>query len=120
MLLIGIFGSVVMTIITTSFHKSDVYKQAMAKAIENSQVRDAIGEPIHPGWLVSGQLNVNGSTGSANLLIPIFGPRGSGSIRAIASKSRGVWRFSDLLVNIKGRSEPIDLLSIQPPPERDF
>ena len=48
-LLIGIFGSIVMTIITTSFHNSDVYKQAVAKAVENSQVRDAIGEPIHPG-----------------------------------------------------------------------
>jgi Cytochrome oxidase complex assembly protein 1 len=119
-LLIGIFGSIVMTIITTSFHNSDVYKLAVAKAIENSQVRDAIGEPIHPAWLVSGQLNVTGSTGNANLLIPISGPRGSGSIRAVASKNRGVWRFSDLQVNIKGRSEPIDLLSIQPPPERDF
>ena len=119
-LLIGIFGSIVMTIITTSFHNSDVYKQAVAKAVENSQVREAFGEPIHPAWFVSGQLKVNGNTGSANLLIPIAGPRGSGSIRAVASKNRGVWRFSDLQVNIKGRSEPLDLLSIQPPPGRDF
>jgi cytochrome oxidase complex assembly protein 1 len=120
LLLIGVFGSVVMTIITTSFHNSEAYKQAVAKASENSQVREAIGEPIHPAWLVSGQLNVTGSTGNANLLIPISGPRGRGSIRAVATKSRNVWRFTDLQVNIKGRSESIDLLSIQPPPERDF
>lgn len=119
-LLIGIFGSIVMTIITTSFHNSDVYKQAVAKAVENSQVLDAIGEPIHPGWFVSGQLNVSGGTGSADLLIPISGPHGSGSIRAVASKNRGAWRFTDLQVNIKSRSETIDLLSVQPPPERDF
>jgi len=119
-LLIGIFGSIVMTIITTSFHNSDVYKQAVAKAVESSQVRDAIGEPIHPGWFVSGQLNVSGGTGSADLLIPISGPRGSGSIRAVATRNRGVWRYTDLQVNIKSRSETIDLLSVQPPPERDF
>jgi len=119
-LLIGIFGSIVMTIITTTFHNSDVYKQALAKAVENSQVRGAIGEPIHPGWFVSGQLNVSGGIGSADLLIPISGPRGLGSIRAVASKNRGVWRFADLQVNIKSRSETIDLLSVQPPPERDF
>jgi hypothetical protein len=119
-LLIGIFGSIVMTIITTSFHNSDVYKQALAKAVENSQVRGAIGEPIHPGWFVSGQLNVSGGTGSADLLIPISGPRGSGSIRAVATRNRGVWRFTDLQVSIKSHPEAIDLLSVQPPPERDF
>ena len=119
-LLIGIFGSIVMTSISTTFHNSDVYKQAVARAVENSQVRDAIEEPIRPGWLVSGQLNVNGNSGNADLLIPISGPRGSGSIRAVATRNRGAWCFTDLQVNIKSRSETIDLLSVQPPPERDF
>ena len=62
-----------MTIITASFHNSDVYKQAVAKAVENSQVRDAIGEPIQPAWLVSGQLNVNGGTGKRRSLDPHLG-----------------------------------------------
>jgi hypothetical protein len=110
----------VTTIVTTSFHNSEPYKQAVAKASADTQVREAIGEPIRPAWLVSGQLNVTGSTGSANLLIPISGSRGKGSIRAVASKSGGVWRFTDLRVNIAGRSDSIDLLSIHPPAERDF
>ena len=41
--LIGVFVSVLLTIITTSFHSSDVYQQAMAKATENLQVREQIG-----------------------------------------------------------------------------
>ena len=120
LLLIGIFGSIVMTIITTSFHNSEVYKQAVAKASKNSQVREAIGEPIHPAWFVSGQLNVAGSTGNANFLIPISGSRGRGTIRAVASRSSGVWRFAYLQVSIEGRSETIDLLSTEPSLQRGF
>jgi len=69
-LLIVVFGGVVMTIVTASFRGSDVYKQALAKATENNDVRARLGEPIRPAWLVSGQLNVSGSTGKANSLPP--------------------------------------------------
>ena len=120
LLLIGVFATILTTIITTSFHRSDVYKQAMTKAAENSQVRQEIGEPIRSAWLVSGQLNVTGSTGNANLSIPIFGPRGKGAIRAVAYKSGDVWRFTYLQVNVEGQPAGIDLVSVQPPAEREF
>lgn len=118
--LLGLFFAIVMTIVTTSFRNSDVYKQALAQAASNSQVRDLIGEPLKPAWLISGQLNVSGSTGNANLLIPISGPRGKGAIRAVANKTGGVWRFTYLQVSVDGQPASIDLLSIQPPAERDF
>ncbi len=119
-LLLGVSATVLITIVTTSFHNSEVYKQAMARAAENSRVRDAIGEPIRSAWLISGQLNVNGSTGNANLSIPISGPRGKGAIRAVAYKTGGVWRFTYLQVAVQGQPACIDLLSVQPPAERDF
>lgn len=118
--LIAVFGLLTMAIITTSFRSSDVYKQVLAKAVENQQVRDLVGEPIRAAWLISGELHVNGSTGNANLSIPISGPRGKGVIRVVAFKSEGVWRFTYLQVKIEGQNESIDLLSVQPPPERDF
>jgi Cytochrome oxidase complex assembly protein 1 len=114
LLLIGGFAMVVLTAITTSFHNSEVYKQATARATENSQVPAALGEPIQFAWIVSGQLNVNGSTGSANLSIPLSGPRARGTIHAVAYKSGGVWRFAKLDVGIAGKLESIDLLSTQP------
>ena len=119
-LLIAVFGAVVMTVVTTSFRSSDVYKQALAKAGESLQVREQIGEPIQAAWLISGDLHLNGSTGNANLSIPISGPRGRGLIRAVASKSGGVWRFSFLQVSVAGQGVCIDLLSVQPPAEREF
>ena len=110
------FGFVLMIVILSSFRHSDVYKQAMTMAAENQQVRDQIGEPIEPGWLISGQLNVNGSSGNADLSIPISGPRGKGNIRAVARKRDGVWTFSWLQVSVTGHSDCINLLSAQPPP----
>ena len=119
-LLIAIFGGGVMIIVTASFRGSDVYKQALAKATENNDVRARLGEPIRAEWLVSGQLNVSGSTGKANLSIPVSGPRSRGVIRAVAFKSGGVWRFTYLQVNVEGQAGCIDLLSVQPATERDF
>jgi amino acid transporter len=119
LLLLAIFGTVAVTIVVGSFRSSDVYRQALAKATESPQVRERLGEPIKPAWFISGQLNVSGSTGNANLSIPISGPRGRALIRAVAQKN-GVWRFSSLEVDLEGQPGKIDLLSIQPPMERDF
>lgn len=118
--LMGLFVTILFTVIITSFHNSDAYQQALTKAAENPQVHELIGEPIKPSWFISGQLNVNGSTGNANFSIPISGPKGKGSIRAVAYKSGGVWHFTYLQVSINGQPESIDLLSVQPPAARDF
>jgi hypothetical protein len=108
--LIGIFVVVLMTIISASFRSSDVYKQAMAEAAGNEQVRAQIGEPIKADWLISGELKVSNDSGTANLSIPISGSRGRGTVRAVASRSGGVWRFSRLQVVVASQRSVIDLL----------
>lgn len=108
--LVGMFVTLLMTVITTSFRSSDVYKQAMAQAAANERVHALIGDPIKADWLISGELKVSNDTGNANLSIPISGSRGRGTIRAVASKSGGVWRFSCLQVVIEGHRSVIDLL----------
>lgn len=117
--LLGVFSLVTISLITTSLRHSDVYKQALHRATINPLVRDLIGDPIKPDWIISGQMNVNGSTGHADLSIPISGPHGKAVVRAVANKDR-VWRFTYLQVIVPGRSDNIDLLSIQPLPEREF
>ena len=120
LLLIGIFGGGLLAIVMTSFHRSDVYKQAVERASRNPQVREHLGEPVRASWFSTGRLSVNGDSGKADLRIPLAGPRGRGSVRAIATKSAGVWSFTYLQVSVEGKSECIDLLSVQVPPERDF
>ena len=109
---IAVFACVVMAAVLTSFRNSDVYRQAADQANRNPQVRAQLGERLKVGWFVSGELKVNGNTGNANLSIPISGPHGKGTIRAVASKS-GIWRFSCLEVHINGQPGAIDLLSVE-------
>ena len=97
-------------VVTGSMRHSEVYKQAMARAQENQLVREQIGEPIEAGRLFSGRLVNNGSSGDADLEIPIHGPRGKGVVHAVAEKSDGVWNFTRLEVRIEGHAELIDLL----------
>jgi hypothetical protein len=118
--LLAAFVIILMTVITSSFRHSDVYQQAIAQAAANLQVRERIGEPIKPAWLISGEMKVSGGSGKANLVIPISGPRGRGRIHGVAQKSGGIWRFTYLQVEVANQSTSIDLLSIQPPEERDF
>ena len=114
LILVGMFVGLLMTVITASFRSSDVYKQAMAQAAANEQVRTQIGNPIKADWLISGELKVSNDTGSANLSIPISGSRGRGAIRAVASKNGGVWQFSCLQVVVAGHRSAINLLAVLP------
>jgi hypothetical protein len=75
LLLLGMFVILLMTVITTSFRSSDVYKQALAQASSNPQVRAQIGDPIKADWLIAGSLKVSNDSGSADLSIPITGSR---------------------------------------------
>ena len=119
-LLGGVFGGGVFLLVESSFHHSEVYAQAMARAGEDMQVRDRMGAPLTAAWLVCGNLHFKGSSGYADLSIPISGPRQQGTIRAVAVKSAGIWRFKQLVVNVEGQTESIDLLAAEPASTREF
>jgi hypothetical protein len=103
----------------TSLHcalrSSDAYQLALAAAQREPAVTAVLGAPVRAGWLTTGQINVAGSNGEANLEIPISGPRGSGTIAARANKAAGKWSFTTLNVRISGRSTPLDLLAAPRP-----
>ncbi|MDQ6623267.1 MAG: cytochrome c oxidase assembly factor 1 family protein [Verrucomicrobiota bacterium] len=89
---------------------SDVYKTAVARAESDAAVTSALGSPIKEGWFMSGKTNVTGSTGEADIAIPISGPKGAGTIYAVATKSAGRWTYTTLEVEVKGSGPRIDLL----------
>lgn len=93
-----------------AIRSSDVYRESVARAQSSAAVVTALGSPVQTGSLVSGSINVNGSSGDANLAIPIHGPGGRGTIHAVAAKSDGKWHFSSLRVQVEGQAEQIDLL----------
>ncbi|HEV8486035.1 MAG TPA: cytochrome c oxidase assembly factor Coa1 family protein [Blastocatellia bacterium] len=101
----------IVTLVFGALKSSDVYKQAMAKATANPTVISEIGQPIESGWMVSGSISVTGSSGEADISIPISGPKKSGTLYAVARKSAGEWKFSRLEVEVPNRPLRINLLS---------
>jgi hypothetical protein len=111
MLMGSLFVGGVLTVAVVSLRSSGAYQRALAKAEHDPSVIAELGAPLHAGWLTMGQVKVHGSDGEANLAIPISGPRGAGKINVRASKSAGTWTFSQLDVDITGRSTPVNLLA---------
>jgi len=108
-LLFAGFIVLILAIVFGAIRSSDIYKEAVAEASANAQVAQALGTPIEPGWLVVGRFNVRNDSGSADLTIPISGPRGRAVIYVVATKTAGKWKFTTLLVTVKGSDKQIDL-----------
>jgi hypothetical protein len=88
---------------------SEPAKEALARAISSPQLQAELGTPIEEGFIVSGNFSTTNSSGSANLQIPISGPKGKASIQVEATKKAGVWEYSKLEATIDGMPSPIDL-----------
>ena len=89
--------------------QSDAYKIALARAQANPAVIEAIGSPIAQTGIVSGNSNVSGPTGQANLSIPLSGPKGKATLYVEAMKSADLWVFQTMVVKIEKTGERIDL-----------
>ena len=110
-LLITLFVAGIVMIVFGALKSSDAYKTAVARAKANPQVVEALGTPIEEGMFLSGNTNVSASSGSADLTIPISGPKGKAKVYAIATKQAGRWTYSTLEAEIDGRDDRVNLLA---------
>src|SRR5688572_29757281 len=115
LVLFAAFGAVIFFGISGVMRSSDAYQIAVAKAKAEPRVIAALGTPIKEGMFMSGNTNVSGGSGHADLAIPLSGPKGTGKLYAVATKSAGTWTFSKLLLRIETTGETIE---IDPGPER--
>jgi hypothetical protein len=109
--MIAAFVAAVVLFVFGAIKSSDVYQEALNKAKSNAAVVRELGEPVEPGWLVSGSIKVSNGSGSANLSIPVSGPRKSGTIYTFATRRQGRWEFATLEVEVEGESKRINLLT---------
>lgn len=84
---------------------------ALEKAQHSRAVIAHIGEPIHRGRVVSGNINTNGSSGRAELSFPIIGPQGEAVVYVSATRTDDVWTLKTLQAAVKGTDDRIDLLN---------
>lgn len=105
----GALAAFIILVVFGAMKQTDVYQTAVARAKADQRVTNALGTPIEEGWYLSGNTQVSGSSGEADLTIPISGPKGKGTIYAVATKSAGEWTYSKLIVKIDSTGETVDL-----------
>ena len=101
LILVSVFGMI---------KSSDAYQLGYTKAVASPAVIAAIGTPIESGLLVSGNISTSGASGSAELAIPLNGPKGKGTAYLRARKSLGVWTLSRLVYEDDATRKRIDLV----------
>lgn len=90
-----------------SFKDAAIYQEALTRARANEAVQEALGTPIEADWWVTGSMRQNGSMESAQIQIPIYGPRARGTLYVDGRGINNEWTFFILAVEVDG--ETIDL-----------
>jgi hypothetical protein len=89
---------------------SDVYKTSIHLVETDSRALELLGAPIEAKWYVMGNMNVSGSSGSADLSIPLRGSRRKGIAYVEAVKRMGKWHVKNLVLELKDSSERVTLV----------
>jgi hypothetical protein len=107
-------GTAIIMFGLNAIKSSEPYKEAVAKAKANPEVKAARGEPITEGCMFTGNFDTNPSTGHADLNIPLSGPKDSGTLFAVAHITDGKWVFSKLEFAVTSTGAKINVLGLGP------
>jgi hypothetical protein len=102
--------AVLVFIVFAAIKKSDVYTQALNRVRNDQRVVAALGEPIEPGFWVSGSMHVDNGKGTADFSFPVSGPKGKATVTAVAATEGQTWEFSTLDVK-PANGPPINVLT---------
>lgn len=105
MLLLAIGAmSALLVFVFSVIRESDVYSEAVARARAHPALVEVLGEPVEEGMVVSGNIQVTGPSGHADIAIPMSGPRGEATLYVVAEREAGQWRYRRLeLEDASGR-----------------
>ncbi|HEV8577943.1 MAG TPA: cytochrome c oxidase assembly factor Coa1 family protein [Thermoanaerobaculia bacterium] len=109
--LLALFILSIVFFVFSVIRSTDVFRDVTERAKANPEVRAELGEPVREGWWVSGNVETNGPSGTADISIPLKGSKKNGTVYAVARKSVGRWSYETLEVEVEGREQRIDLLA---------
>ena len=89
----------IFAIVLGAIKSTDVYRQARDRSIHDPRVIAALGSPIEPGWLVTGNVHTENNTGAASIRFSISGPRGKAEVKADATLENGSWNYERIVVH---------------------
>jgi hypothetical protein len=96
---------------------SEPAKIGIAQAESNPVLAERLGRPLKRGWFVSGSVEITTASGHAELVIPISGPKGHGTLYLEARKRAGLWHLELLQFGSEGSDERLDLLANDKAPQ---
>lgn len=112
--MIGAFvalSALILVIIFGSMRSSWAYQEGIELASTHPDVAAVLGEPITSGWFITGSINFSGTSGNADLSIPLRGPNGRGTLYVVASRSEGEWSMDRARVQLEDQADPVVLLA---------
>jgi hypothetical protein len=104
------FVGVIVLIVFGSIKSSEPVEHAYRVAKTDPRVHAVLGRPVEEGFFVSGNVTSNGATGSADLSLPVSGPKGSGTLYVVARKHAGRWEYRELQLQVDGKYGRINLV----------
>ena len=111
-LFIVFLGSVIFGV-SEIMTNSDPYNDAFARAQQDEYVLSILGEPIEKNGLMQGEISFKNSTGYANIVVPIKGPKGEAKIYVEGTKKSENWSYQEMYLIINETNEQIDLLDYE-------
>jgi Cytochrome oxidase complex assembly protein 1 len=110
----AVFGAIFF-IAFSGLARSAAVAEAVSRAGASARVQEGLGTPIERDWFTTGNIEISNGDSSADVRIPIKGPKGSATIHAVGYKRQGEqWVFTVLQVTIAGTQETINLLAAGP------
>ncbi|MGQ4276430.1 cytochrome c oxidase assembly factor Coa1 family protein [Pseudidiomarina sp. E22-M8] len=91
--------------------KGEAYELSLTAVSEHAAVEALIGEPIEPGLLVLGNVNISGPSGNAELQYDVSGPKGEATVYAYAIRDAGEWQLIRVIVDVDGARERFDVVA---------
>lgn len=97
--------------ITKALKSNDPYRDSIAAVETNPEAIAALGEPVEPGFFLSGSININNGVGDVDFSIPVSGPKGKGTVRVKGIKPSGsvTWNYDIWELVVDGKPEAIPL-----------
>ena len=86
------------------------YEYAVEMAKNDERVISFLGENIEPDGMMNGNISLNNNDGEADIIIPLKGSKGKGSVSVKGQKTDGEWYYEELYVTIKETNKKINLL----------
>ncbi|MBL4883140.1 MAG: hypothetical protein JKY95_01220 [Planctomycetaceae bacterium] len=112
----GCFGMAYISGLST-IRDNPIHKQSVELAQENETIALELGQPITGGLFTgNGTINIEdaGEHGYAdNVVIPISGPKGKGTLTVKATLSEKVWTITQLTASLETSGKVITLVEIE-------